>query len=125
MNFRFFPLPIYLSLCIAVSIFLSYTAIRRSRKDRKGLILLYWTISIGTIFSAALCILKQKTDIYNKYFSNIGYLLLGYIVIILIELLYLSVIHMGNKETKKTILLGWSFIVLPLILALIVFYKIK
>ena len=122
MSLTFLPLPLFLVICFTVSIILLYVAIKRRNIDRKGLLVLYFTIAIGAILSAILQILKDTTIIYNKYYNNIGYIMLVYLVIVLVELLFLSLTHRGNDKTKKMILLGWGFILVPILLALIVYF---
>lgn len=117
MSLAFLPLPLFLAICIAVSTTLSYVAIKRRDIDRKGLLVLYYTIAFGAILSGVLRILKDTTIIYN----NIRYMLVIYVVIVLAELLYLSFTHKGNEKTKKMIFIGWGFILVPLLLALIVY----
>lgn len=124
MGLSHLPLPLFLVICIIGIIFLLYIAIKRRYVDRKGLVVLYVTIAIGTIISAVIRILKDTTDIYLHYFDNIGYILIFYVFIILAELLYLSLTHKGDAKTKKIILLGWGFISIPLILAGLIYVLI-
>lgn len=119
------PLPLFLVICIIGIIFLLYIAIKRRYVDRKGLVVLYVTIAIGTIISVVIRILKDTTEIYLHYFDNIGYILIFYVFIILVELLYLSLTHKGDVKTKKIILLGWGFIIIPLLLAAIIYVLIE
>ncbi len=121
MGLSHLPLPLFLVICTTGSIFLIYIAIKRRNIDRNGLVVLYVTIAIETILSAVIRILKETTNIYINYFDNTGYILLSYVFIILAELLYLSLTHKGNVKTKKIILLGWGFILVPLLLAAIIY----
>lgn len=107
MSFGFLSLTGYLGLCIIVSIILTYISVKRWNKDRKGLIVLYITITAGAIFTSIIRVLKE-TSIYYKYLNNIGYVLMGYLGIIVFELFYLSVTHKGNAKSKRTILIGWG-----------------
>jgi hypothetical protein len=123
MSFGFLSLTGYLGLCIIVSIILTYISVKRWNKDRKGLIVLYITITAGAIFAAVIRLLKE-IGIYYKYFNNIGFVLMGYFGIIVIELFYLSLTHKGNAKSKRTILIGWGFIVIPLLMALLVYFML-
>ncbi len=124
MSFGFLSLTGYFGLCIIVSIILTYVIVKRWNKDRKGLIAFYITITAGVIFAAIIRFLKE-TDVYYKYFNNIGFALVGYLGIIVIELFYLSLTHKGNAKSKRTLLIGWGFIVIPLLLALLVYFMLN
>jgi hypothetical protein len=119
MSFGFLPLLTYLTLCFVLAIILAYIIGKRWNKDRKGLIVLYLTIMAGVLLVVVIKMLKETTNIYYKYFSNMGYILLGFIAVFVIELFYLSVTHKGSVMSKKLILTGWGFIIGPLFLALI------
>lgn len=121
LSFEFLPSPIYLAICIIISIFLIYITLKRRRIDRKCLQLLYLTIAIGTLTSAVIRVIKETTNIYSIYFNNIGYILLGYAAVIMLELAFLSVTHKGSEKSKRIIILGWSFILVPLMLASFVY----
>lgn len=123
MSFGFLSLTGYFGLCIIVSIILTYVIVKRRNKDRKGLIAFYITITAGVIFAVIIRFLKE-TDVYYKYFNNMGFALVGYLGIIVIELFYLSLTHKGNAKSKRTILIGWGFIVIPLLLALLVYFML-
>ena len=119
MSFSFLPLPAYVCLCLIGSIYLFYNAISRRNIDRKGLIVLYLTLSIGSILSAIIKVLKETTSIYLKYFDYMGYILIAYCSIILIELFYLSITHKGDAKSKKIILIGWLIPAIPALVLLI------
>ncbi len=124
MSFGFLSIPSYLGLCLIVSSILLYTVVKRWNRDRKGLIVLYLTIAIGAIIAASISMIKETTSIYYKHFGNMGYILMGYLGIIVVELFYLSITHKGNAKSKRTILIGWGFIVIPLLLALLVYFTL-
>jgi hypothetical protein len=121
MSFGYLPLPVYFSLLIIVCILLGYAAIKRRYIDRKGLIVLYVTIATGTLITGVIRLVKETTNLYNKYYDIIGIILWGYIAIILGELLYLSITHKGDGKLRRLILLGWGVIVVPIIITLLVF----
>lgn len=121
MSFDFLPLSAYVILCLSVSAVMIYTAISRRVKDRKGLIVLYSTISVVTLLSAVIRVIKEKSRFYSNYFDYLGYVLLLAIIVVFIELLFLSFTHKGSIKSKRIIMMGWAFIITPLILALLVF----
>jgi hypothetical protein len=121
MSYGYLPLPAYLSLIIILCILLMYFAIKRRYIDRKGLIVLYVTLAMWILVAGVIRLIKETTNLYNKYFDKIGIILLGFIVILLVEFLYLSITHKGNEKSRRLILLGWVVIVVPIIISLLVF----
>lgn len=50
MSFRYISLPLWILICVLLSIYLIYTGITRRKVDRKGLIVIYFTTaSIGLL----------------------------------------------------------------------------
>lgn len=125
MSLAFLPLSLFITVCVLIIIILSYILINRRNKDRKGLLVLYFTIILGVIASAILRILIKITNVYERYFNDIGYILLGYVVIIMFELFFLSITHKGSAKSRKIIILGWSFILIPLVFATVVYFAFK
>jgi len=81
MSLNYLPLPVYVSLCLFLSIALILIAVKRRNVDRKGLLVLYLIGSAGGILATIIRILKERTSIYDDYFNQIGYILFGYIII--------------------------------------------
>jgi hypothetical protein len=115
MILRNLPLPIYILVCICICVSLFYIAIRRKNIDRFALRLVYITIAIGAIF----CIIGRI--FYNTYSNYIDYLILGFLLTIIIEFIYLTITHKGSNESKKIIFLGWVVLLLPLIIVILLF----
>ena len=122
MSYGFLSTTRYLGLVLIVSIILLCAAIKRRNKDRKGLIVLYLTISIGSILIGVIRVLKETTDLYYKYFDNIGYFAIGYVIIIFIELFYLSVTHKGDEESRKNLRIAWGIIVATILIGLLMYF---
>jgi len=120
MSFGFLPLTGYLGLCIIISIILIYYSVTRWNKDRKGLIVLYMTGAVGAILWAVIRLLKE-TGIYYKYYNAMGFIVWGYLGVVGIEFLYLSLTHKGDEKSKRTILIGWGLIVAALLLGALAF----
>lgn len=123
MNFKFLSLLIYLVLCGFVVVQSVCAIIRRWNTDRIGMIVFYILTLVGGVLIAIIGIIKKTTDFYYSYINNIERILLGYLVIFLFQLFYLSVTYKGNRKSKKIILFGWIFMVIPIIFGLILFVK--
>ena len=125
MLIRNLPLPIYVLLCIFLSVYLFYMAIKRRNIDRFALRLFYITIAIEGMLCAIFRILRETT-IYSTYLNNIDWIiLLGVVLIMIVELLYLTITHKGGyKQSKKRIRLGWTLIIISFIASILLFILI-
>lgn len=119
MSLSFLPLPLYVLVCLTVSAYLVYTAISRRKKDSKGLIIVYLTVAAGIFLPLAKRLINEvflKTDQWDDLF---GYLSLGMVIIVALELTVVDIVHVrkGNRNKTKitqliiVMLLIWSSII--------------
>jgi len=101
MSLNYLPLPVYVSLCLFLSIALILIAVKRRNVDRKGLLVLYLIGSAGGILATIIRILKERTSIYDDYFNQIGYILFGYIILLFADIFYISMTQKVDKESRK------------------------
>ncbi|MEG0894877.1 MAG: hypothetical protein RSE93_04120 [Oscillospiraceae bacterium] len=121
MSFGFIPFPIYIALCIIGSIYFLFIAVKRRHVDRKGLIIFYVTLSIGTIVIVILKILEKSTNLYQLFPNGFLYTALLYLAIILIELFYISITNKNNKTINIRIWLIWGLIFISILACVLIF----
>lgn len=122
MSLNYLPLPVYVSLCLFLSIALILIAVKRRNVDRKGLLVLYLIGSAGGILATIIRILKERTSIYDDYFNQIGYILFGYIILLFADIFYISVTQKVDKESRKKILIGWVMIAVSILAGVAVYF---
>lgn len=121
MSLNFLPTPVFAIIGIAISVALIHAAIKRRDKDRKGLLIVYITVSIFPILSIIIRLIKENTDLYSKYFNFFGYVIFIPLVLLIVELFWLSVTHNGSRESQRLIIFGWLLLIVPIVFGLIVF----
>ncbi|ABN51252.1 MAG TPA: hypothetical protein DEF39_05080 [Hungateiclostridium thermocellum] len=122
MSLNYLPLPVYVSLCLFLSIALILIAVKRRNVDRKGLLVLYLIGSAGGILATIIRILKERTSIYDDYFNQIGYILFGYIILLFADIFYISMTQKVDKESRKKILIGWVMIAVSILAGVAVYF---
>jgi len=122
MSLNYLPLPVYVSLCLFLSIALILIAVKRRNVDRKGLLVLYLIGSAGGILATIIRILNERTSIYDDYFNQIGYILFGYIILLFADIFYISMTQKVDKESRKKILIGWVMIAVSILAGVAVYF---
>lgn len=118
MSFSYLPFPMYIGLCLTGSLFMLYSAVKRKKIDRPGLIVLYITISIVLVITIIMKIIEEKTNLYSDAFF---YIAIADASIIIAELLYLSFTHKGDEISKRKIRIGLGIMGATFSFALIMF----
>lgn len=103
MSFAFLPFQVFVLLCLVLCFILIYASVKRINKDRKGLIVLYLTTAIGSLASMVTRLIKEKTELYDKYSDFFGVFFVFFIVVVASELLFLGFTHKGDDRSRKII----------------------
>jgi hypothetical protein len=119
MSLKFLPLPLYVAVCLFISISLIITAKKRARIDCKELIAIYLTVSPIPIFAAIARLFTQ--------FASISSIVIITLILILFVELIIAILKQNDRLQAKRILLFWFGILfisfLPLLIVLIFFNK--
>lgn len=97
-----------------MSVFLVFSAITRAKIDRKGLIIMYSTVSMLVLFTVSAKLFIELSK--NKTLINIfvgGAIVLS--IIFFIELVYLAITHKGDAKSKRLILIGFLLIIIAVV----------
>ena len=127
MNLDFLPLPLYVLVYLGLSATMVYFAIRREKKDLKGLAVVYLTIAVGLLLQIAKRVVSDvllKTDQWNDLFSL---LLFGIAIIIVLELTVLAIVYIKKGKCNKNVLIGlllmWPGVIFFALIMLHVIHK--
>lgn len=119
MSFSYLPFPIYICLCLTVSIFMFYCAIKRKKIDRLGLIVFYITLSIVLVITTIIKIIEEKINLHSDVFF---YISIANIAIILAEFFYISLTHKGNAKSKRALRFILSFMLICVLSIIVIIY---
>ena len=116
------PLPVYVALCLFLIGAFVITIIKRYKKDRKGLIVLYITVTFGVILAV---IGKIGSAINNQFeiFKNyIPIAVISTLVIIIFESVFMVLTHKGNEQSRKLAKIVLLLYSIAFIIFLILFF---
>ena len=112
------PFPVFLTICLLGTGVMIFLAVIRRKKDRKGLIAVYWTMSLCLIATAVERFVELNYHQNNFLFA----IQFSFIVLMFIELTIMAIsdlVH-GKKSSRVIIglILGWISITLFLLIFL-------
>ena len=96
-----------------------FTAITRYSKDRKGLIVIYITL---TLMGPLLVIGRIIDTMYpqkEEYSDYIAISIILLLVLVLFQMIYLALTHKGDEKSKRLLIIAFSIIVISAIPMLI------
>ena len=115
MDLNFLPLPLYIIFCMLLMVLMIFFAISRRRKDRKGLIIIYYTISLLAPFM----VIARAFPNYFNLFLGIIY---GILFLVFIELTVMAIINIRKGLINKKIIAGlimiWAIVILYILIFL-------
>ncbi|HWT73472.1 MAG TPA: hypothetical protein VN258_01940 [Mobilitalea sp.] len=123
MSFGYLSLPMWLLLCLLISIYMVFTGIKRRKNDRKALIITYFIIALGALLIALDKLVNEVFIQFKQYSQYISFVIIGLLVFILGNLIYMGITNKGNEHSRKLFkiaLLITIFSVVPLILWIII-----
>lgn len=115
-SLRLLPLPLFIPLFIFLFCYMIYNAIKRRNIDRRGLIVLYVTVSI----IAPLVIIVRILEYLNKDIGIFLLLIFSMLGILFIEIFYMGITHKGDAHSKKLILISFGLILFSALLVIII-----
>jgi len=100
-----------------------FTGIKRRKNDRKALIITYFIIALGALLIALDKLVNEVFIQFKQYSQYISFVIIGLLVFILGNLIYMGITNKGNEHSRKLFkiaLLITIFSVVPLILWIII-----
>jgi hypothetical protein len=88
MSFRYISLPLWILICVLLSIYLIYTGITRRKVERKGLIVIYFTTASIGLLAALYRVFNELLISYKQYTEYILYVIIGMLIITFLQLIY-------------------------------------
>lgn len=101
MSFGYLSYQAWIAMCLVISIYMIYMAVKRRKIDRKGLIVTYFTLAISALLSALYKLIDKVFIQLKSYNSYIFKLMMGLLLLIFFELTYLAVTTKKNERSKK------------------------
>ena len=96
-----------------------YTAIKRYNIDRKGLIVVYITVSILPLLAAMGRLIDEIFQHLSKHIDYISVSIMSVLLVLIIESIYLGLTHKGDENSKRLIIIGFVLVAISIIPLLI------
>jgi len=112
MSFRFVNLPLWIILCVLLSVYLIYTGVKRRRIDKRGLVVTYFAAATIGLFAALYRLIDEVYIQYKQYNEYIFYTIIGMLVVVFLNIVFLAVMHKGNERSRRLIKIAFLIILI-------------
>ncbi len=119
MSLNILPTPIFILLCIVISIFLFYSAFKIRKTERTALIVLCCISALMGMFLAILRMLRENINLYETYYNRVFLVFMLIVFMFFLQLAYVNMTQQENMETKKVLKKCWIGIGICLILLVV------
>ncbi len=112
MSFRFINLPLWILMCVFLSIYLVYTGVKRRKTDKKLLLVMYFTVAPIGLLAALYRLFDEVFVQFKQYTEYVLYAIIVILVVTFLQIVYLGIIHKGNERSKRLIKIAFLIVLI-------------